>query len=270
MPKNAIVIGMPRSGTSMVTNIFAQSGFFAAEDEANDLRAADEFNPSGYWEAEDLIHANNEIFNAVGYAPHNTWLKEPISKMQAKNISQLTPSEDHIQLVKKYNNAQPWVWKDPRLCYTIGYWWPLLDHSNTRVIFLKRDPKQIYSSFLRLNWRDNGSEAHEDVMKRIEDHLSNAAESIAQLSIPHIEVNYSDFGERAKQTSNKVGEFFEIDLSSNDLGFDNKLNTSGFRGSVMKTVVRIGDILPDPIRNILKKLTPEFLLRIIFPHRYKN
>jgi len=270
MPKNAIVIGMPRSGTSMLTNIFAQSGFFAAEDEANDLRAADEFNPSGYWEAEDLINANNEIFNAVGYEPHNTWLKEPISKTQARNILQLTASKEHIQLVKKYNSTQPWVWKDPRLCYTIGYWWPLLDHSNTRVIFLKRDPKQIYSSFIRLNWRERGQDGLDDVMKRIDDHLSNAEESIIRFSIPHIEVNYSDFGVHAERISNKIGEFFEINLSSSDLGFDTKLNTSGFRGSVMKLVVKFGDLLPDSLRNALKILTPKFLLRLIFPHRYKN
>ena len=59
MTYNAIVIGMPRSGTSMVTNIFAKSGFFLAEDESNELRAGDEFNPSGYWEAQDLISAND-------------------------------------------------------------------------------------------------------------------------------------------------------------------------------------------------------------------
>ena len=261
---------MPRSGTSMVTNIFAQSGFFAAEDESNDLRAGDEFNPSGYWEAEDLINANDEIFTAVGYAPHNTWLEEPISFIQAEEILQLTPTEEHIQLVKKYNSRQPWVWKDPRLCYTIGYWWPLLDHRNTQIIFLKREPKQIYSSFLRLNWRDSGQEGLDDVMKRIDDHLSNAEASIARYSIPHIVVNYSDFGDYAEQTSIKIGDFFEIDLDSKDLGFDNKLNTSGFRGAVMKTVVKFGDLLPYSARNLLKKMAPKFLLKIIFPHRYTN
>jgi len=270
MKKNAIVVGMPRSGTSMVTNIFAQSGYFAVEDESSDLRAGDEFNPSGYWEAQDLIDANVEIFGAVGYSPHNTWLKEAITTEQAEQILQLTPTEKHIQLVKKYNSHKPWVWKDPRLCYTIGYWWPLLDHTNTRVIFLKRDSKEIYSSFLRLNWRTSGQEGRDDVMQRINHHISNAADSIARFKIPHIEVSYSDFAEQPEDTSKKIGEFFDIDLNVDALGFDKKLNTSGLRGAIMKIAMKTGGLLPDSLKMMIKNMLPKFLLKAIFPHRYSK
>lgn len=268
MQKNAIIVGMPRSGTSMVTNIFAKAGFFVAENIENEVRAGDEFNPSGYWEAQDLIKANDEIFNMVGYSPDNTWLEEPISSEQAQGICRLSPSDEHRSLVEKYDKKHPWVWKDPRLCYTIGYWWPLLDRNNTRVIFLKRDHEEILNSFLRLNWRTNDPQCRADVLKRIDDHLLTAAESINQHNIPFIEINYSDFRKQPEITSRKISEFFDIKLTVDDLGFNSKLNTSGLRGSLMKVVNKIGDLLPDSLRKFVKKLIPTAILKSIFPHRY--
>ena len=40
--KNTIVIGMPRSGTSMTAAIFARQGYFLAEDTDEELRPGDE------------------------------------------------------------------------------------------------------------------------------------------------------------------------------------------------------------------------------------
>jgi len=268
MPKDAIIIGMPRSGTSMVTSIFAKNGFFLAENESKELRAGDEFNPSGYWEAQDLIDANDEILSRAGYKPDNTWLYEPIKQEMAKKILELSPTAEHRRLVEKYNNYHPWVWKDPRLCYTIGYWWPLLHRENTRIILLKRDSNEIYNSFVRLKWRENNASSKKDVFQRIQDHLESAKIAIEKYNIPVLEVSYSDFGTQAKETSQRVSEFFGISLETDDLGFDTSLNTSNLRGRVMKIADAIADFLPDTLRKFIKKMIPKFLLKIIFPNRY--
>ena len=62
MPRNIIVVGTPRSGTSLAASIFARLGHFVADDEAAQLRDPDHFNPGGYWEAEPLIEANASLF----------------------------------------------------------------------------------------------------------------------------------------------------------------------------------------------------------------
>lgn len=174
MPKNVLIVGMPRSGTSMTASIFASNGYFVAEDSKNELRPGDEYNPSGYWEAEDLIKCNAEIFNAAGFHHDNTWLYNSIDDEQAASILTLEPLPEHEHLVDKFNKQGPWLWKDPRLCYTLGYWWPLLNHETTSVLLLKREPKEIYNSFIRLKWRSTSQQDKKDVILRIQKHMDAA------------------------------------------------------------------------------------------------
>ncbi|MEJ2363028.1 MAG: hypothetical protein P8Z75_16755 [Gammaproteobacteria bacterium] len=51
MAFNTIVVGMPRSGTSMTAAIFARAGYYVSGDDEKQLRIGDEYNPDGYWEA---------------------------------------------------------------------------------------------------------------------------------------------------------------------------------------------------------------------------
>ena len=268
MSKNAIIVGMPRSGTSMTTNIFANCGYFIAENESKDLRSGDEFNPSGYWEAEPLIKANAEIFSSAGYPHDNTWLYDRISSQQKHKIHELEQTDNHKSLVDIYNTNSPWVWKDPRLCYTIGYWWSLMDKDTTRVLLLKRDHEEIYNSFIRLKWRKTSTDSKTDVFKRINDHICAAEEALKKYDIPHITVNYADFKTDPEKTAELISNFFDLNLSSEDLGFKQNLNTSSLQGKLIKLSDSLGNILPDPIRKLIKKLIPGFLWKLIYPHRY--
>ena len=270
MPKNVIVVGMPRSGTSMTAAIFTRSGYFAAEDESTQLRGKDEYNPGGYWEAEPLINANADIFKRAGYSFDNTWLYDQISDDQVESIFNLEQSQEHIDLVKKYNLNKPWMWKDPRLCYTLGYWWPVMDKKSTCVLLLKRDPHEIYQSFLRLEWRSSSAESRRDVYDRIVRHIDSAEHAIRKFDIPYIEVNYSDYKNDPDTTAKRLSEFFEIEIGSDDLGYDKKLNTSGIRGASMRAINKFGDLLPDRVRKFIKALVPVFILKVLFPNRYSG
>ena len=268
MSKNVLVVGMPRSGTSMTTSIFARNGYFVSEDEKNELRSGDEFNPSGYWEAEPLIKCNAEILKSTGFQHDNTWLYEAITDKQTSAIYNIEPLNDHIQLIKDYDKKSPWVWKDPRLCYTLAYWWPLLDQENTLVLLLKRDPKEIYQSFLRLKWRTTSPKDKADVLLRIKGHLDAAQVAINKYNIPHITIFYSDFKTNPNETAKKINDFFGLNLIDNDLGFNYKLNNSSFRGKINRYTDTIGDFLPPKIRSKVKKIIPIFIWKLINPHRY--
>lgn len=267
MAKNAIIVGMPRSGTSMTAAIFARKGYFVAEDEKAQLRQGDEYNPSGYWEAEPLIQANAQVFNAVGFEHDNTWLYDAIEPQQALDILKLGNRSEHAALVERYQQHQPWVWKDPRLCYTIGYWWQYMDPQTTRVLLLRRNPKEIYQSFLRVKWRQPLRQDRKDTFNRVEDHINAAQHALDALSIPHIVVNYADFANDADATAKKISEFFEFDLTAQEMGFSKKLNNSRLLGKLSTFVDRIGDRIPDGLRKKLKSLMPKALLKFIFPHR---
>ncbi len=267
-PKNVLIVGMPRSGTSMTASIFTRSNYFVADDKDSDLRSGDEFNPSGYWEAKPLIQCNAEILNNAGFAHDNTWLFDPITKKQTETITQLSPSKKHQQLVENFNQHSPWMWKDPRLCYTLGYWWPLLNPETTRVLLLKRNSNEIYQSFLRLKWRAATPQSKIDVINRTKAHISTAEEAIKHYNIPYIEINYSDYKNNPDETAKKLSHFFNIDISTQDLGYNHKLNNQSLHGTILRIATRLSDILPDNIRANIIKLIPKFILKFIQPHRY--
>jgi len=266
--KNVLVVGMPRSGTSMTASIFTRQGYFVAEDESQELREGDEYNPSGYWEAESLIKSNAEIFKAAGYNHDNTWLFDPITNAQVSKISSLPPQQQHQALIEKFENNTPWIWKDPRLCYTLDYWWPLLNPETTRVLLLKRTPSEIYSSFLRVKWRTASSTNKQDVFERVEHHIAAAQRSIEKYNIPHVVINYSDYKKYPVDTINKLNKTFNIQIQTQDIGYDHKLNNQSFNGIILRITNGIGDILPANIRTMIKKIIPTFVWKIINPNRY--
>lgn len=268
MPKNILIVGMPRSGTSMTASIFTRSDYFVADNTENDLRSGDEFNPSGYWEAKPLIQSNAEIFTAAGYTPDNTWLFDSITSKQAATIFELHPTDKHKELVANFNQHSPWMWKDPRLCYTLGYWWPLLNPETTRVLLLKRNSNEIYQSFLKLKWRNASKESQADVEQRIHNHLSSAEKAIKKYNIPYIEINYSDYKNFPEETAEKISTFFDIDIGASDLGYNHKLNNQSLHGSIQRLTNKISEILPNSMRKTIIKLIPKFILKLIQPHRY--
>lgn len=267
MPKNVLVVGMPRSGTSMAANIFAIKGYFVAK-EAEELRPGDEFNPAGYWEANSLIEANVEVFQAAGYTQHNTWMFEPISEQQAARIADIERLPKHRELVESYNANAPWVWKDPRLCYTLGYWWPLLDPATTAVVLLTRNADHIFQSFLRVGWRKDAAE-RDEVAQRVRAHIAAADHAITRFAIPHLKIDYDEFAKHPDETARWLTELCGTEIHAADLAFDGKLNHSSLKGGMIARLERCALWLPASWRSFIKKRMPKSVLNTLFPGRAK-
>ena len=267
MTKNAIIVGMPRSGTSLISSIFSRRGFFVADDEAKNLRDGDSFNPSGYFESEGLIDANTNVLARAGFEHHNTWMFDGISDGQAAAIDNLERLENDRQFLAEFDDRLPWMWKDPRLCYTLSYWWPMIDASNTRVVLVRRNPDQIWKSFLRLGWRDESEENRQEVNGRIEHHLSAAENAIDKYDIPFIEIDYDEFSTNIESVVEKINRGFNLNLEVVDLGFDPKLNHSGFRGSIEIWLEKILEKIPSNWKARAKSVVPMPIQRALFPSR---
>ena len=265
--KNVLIVGMARSGTSMTSAIFARNNYYVAENQSKDLREADEYNPSGYWEAAELIKCNEEVFSAVGFKHGNTWIETAISSDQANSISNLASFPAHKNIIEKYDEHSPWIWKDPRLCYTLGYWWPLLNPDTTGVLLLKRDPLEIYNSFVRLKWRTRSQADKQETLERIQNHINFAEQAIKKFNIPHVCINYADFEKKPVETVAAINRIFNTDIKPEDLGYNKKYNTSNFRGKILKIVDYIGDSIPDHIRKKIKKMIPKKIWKALNPNR---
>ena len=262
--RNVLVVGMPRSGTSMTAYVFARQGYFVAESPEEDLRPGDAFNPTGYWEPRPVIDANADLFGAVGYPHNNTWLYDPISTDQVDAIAALPARDRHRALVRRYDAHPPWIWKDPRLCYTLAYWWPLMNPATTAVLLIRRDPEEILQSFVRLGWRD-GDAARAEVTACVQSHLGAAERAIERLRIPHLAVDYADFETRPAETAARISAFFGVRVRAEDLGYRHVLNHSHGFGWLSGCAMRVANQMPGGVRRLVKRVLPAAVLNRVFP-----
>jgi hypothetical protein len=156
------------------------------------------------------------------------------------------------------------MWKDPRLCYTLAYWWPLMNSATTAVLLIRRDPEEILQSFLRLGWRD-GEAARTEVTARAHSHLGSAERAIERLHIPHLSVDYADFEARPAQTAARISAFFGVRVRAEDLGFRRVLNHSHGLGWLTGCAMRVANRLPGGVRRLAKRLLPAGVLNRVFP-----
>ena len=256
MAKNIIILGMARSGTSLAASIFANKGYFVTATKDTDLQVADLYNPSGYWEANSLIEENKNILKMAGYNYDNTWFQEPISDHQSAMIHQLEAKNEHKNFVKQYNCNSPWLWKDPRLCHTLAYWWPLVDHENTRVLLVTRHHQEIINSFKRVanDWQTTIKLDSGHINERINQHIALARQTLKKYRIPYIEIDYSDYRKRPVYTAKILSQFFDIKLTADDLGYQNKSNHSSIQGQILYRINRYSTY----IKKSLKALLIEF------------
>jgi len=247
--------------------MFAKKGYFVADNPDSELEGPNKFNPGGYWEPAKLVDSNVEILRAVGFEDHNTWTRNKIRPDQEKAIYTLQTRDTHAALLNLYQDNQPWVWKDPRFCYTLGYWWPLVNPETTGVLLLIRNPKEILRSFMRIKWRKDVAQDKDEFVRRINGHIDAARACIKRLDIPHIEIDYSDYSSRPTETAEKIGQFFSINLTANDLGYNEKYNHSGSSGYLEYYAEKMVSTIPESLRRFLKKITPDFLIRALLPSR---
>lgn len=264
VPKNAIVLGMARSGTSLTASIFVRKGYFGGES----FPEPDRLNPTGYFEAEELLNRNSDLIRSTGFPHDNSWVYGPMSAEQLHRLENLVLGEEEREFVSRFEQKSPWVWKDPRLCLLLRAWWPLLDASRTAVLLVERDRDAIFDSFVRTGWRSPTRESRLETYERIRLHIDSAKRAISDLRIPAVIINYDDFAKDPEGTVRRISDVFGVTLTVDELGYAKELNHDSRKGRFGTRIDRIATSLPVPVRRLIKLLTPSTLLRSLYPERY--
>jgi GT2 family glycosyltransferase len=139
-----IVLGMHRSGTSMISGLLELMGCFFADEPLKMSPATD--NPKGFWERNDIKELNDYI---LASAKGNWW------DVDALDFSFISPQESefirkHIKkIIAEMNPYQPWFIKDPRICLTLQFWIEQLE--NPVFVHVLRHPLHIARSLQKRN-----------------------------------------------------------------------------------------------------------------------
>ncbi|MDY6973025.1 MAG: sulfotransferase [Thermodesulfobacteriota bacterium] len=136
-----LVLGMHRSGTSLMANLLHHMGVDMGPN--NDIKAPD--NPRGYYEDMAFVRTNDYILKLAG----GSWYNPPTTD----NIRQAgeTPlMQRHIRsLLNAKSNGASWGWKDPRTVLTGAIYLQFLE--NPYLICTHRNPLAVASSLFKRN-----------------------------------------------------------------------------------------------------------------------
>lgn len=133
------VLGMHRSGTSLVAGLLANSGATAGSESS--LLPGDRRNATGYYEQRDVVALNDDILAYAGAC----WWAPPDSSIIARS-EWVTRARETAETVGIMGRERPLaVFKDPRISFT----WPVWTHALRRNIFpliVVRHPLEVARS----------------------------------------------------------------------------------------------------------------------------
>ncbi len=139
-----LILGMHRSGTSMITRLINMMGAYFAPEGAS--IGFDHDNPKGFWERKDALAINDALLKRqhCEWSQIAPWQSENVTLENAPKLKQAIRA-----LVLNLDAHRPWVLKDPRLCLTLPYWTPYLEVPVAVVVY--RDPLEISQSLFTRN-----------------------------------------------------------------------------------------------------------------------
>ena len=131
------IIGMHRSGTSMVTNWLYSCGLNIG----TDLLRGDYTNKKGHFEDLDFLNLHKQILEESGTHSSGLFLQEvpSLTHLQKEKIRELIKS--------KNADSHQWAWKDPRTCLFLDTYSDLIPDLKSLVIL--RNYKTVIQSLLK-------------------------------------------------------------------------------------------------------------------------
>lgn len=216
-PKNIVlVVGMHRSGTSAITGIIADLGFFPG----TKLLAPTQFNSKGFFEDKDINFLNDKILADYGFKWFN--YNGEILHFSGDSYPVLTRIL-WVKFIRKKNI----VIKDPRLAITFDLFYKRICKMGWRckVIRVKRDADAILSSLLSRNdflEADKVKNLILDYENSLNNHLANKN---------YHQVAFDEVLKNKDRALEQMADYLQVQLtkdnySRTNLFLDHKLKTS--------------------------------------------
>lgn len=196
-----IIIGMHRSGTSLLARALERAGIF--------MGVVKDHN----FEAMHFLSLNQQILWAAGA----DWLHPQIPGPEHwKHPSPQALHREHFKVNYRLDrwklqlSAPPWGWKEPRNTFTLPLWLHLFPQA--RVIHLVRDQEEVVSSLQRRNKRPGEVHTPElesaDFCRELRSQYVETARSYqSQLGERYLELDYQDLRQAPGQMCARLEQF---------------------------------------------------------------
>jgi glycosyltransferase involved in cell wall biosynthesis len=147
-----VVLGMARTGSSALTRLLNLLGVDLGPEEGL-VAPVEHINAKGFYEHRAIMQLNDELLSRLG----GSWHDPPLLAPGWAEDPRLDDLRDQAQelLAQSFTTSGPWGFKDPRTCFTLPFWRPLI--GDARLILCHRNPLEVAGSLER---RDGLRVAH--------------------------------------------------------------------------------------------------------------
>jgi hypothetical protein len=214
--KIIVVLGMDRSGTSLLANVLQALGGNLGDD----LMSLNEYNARGYFESNKIVALHNKILDTLGLSwstpkfltqIQEDWWRQPA----------FVPLRDQLTtfLQLQLSGEKPFVFKDPRTARLLPLWNDIfadLDVEPAYVLAV-RHPKEVAQSLHR---RDAIGPRLAEILwlERYVDSLVYARDRIIAI------VNFDDWFEAPGKTARKLAAKLGLSLSGGSSDLDRTIS----------------------------------------------
>jgi sulfotransferase family protein len=138
------IIGMHRSGTSMVANLLQLCGLSLGPEQK--LMGPSTSNPKGHFEHSGFLKINEALFRHLG----GSWDNPPELKPGWEGNAALDAIvRDAEALVKNFADHSHWGWKEPRTTILVPFWKRVIP--DLRFVICIRNPIEVARSVAKRN-----------------------------------------------------------------------------------------------------------------------
>jgi len=144
------IIGMHRSGTSMVARLLHLCGLYLGPEDQ--LVPPGDGNPTGFWENRAMDEVNEAVLAHLSGGWDFLLPPMPVGWEADPGLERLRHRA--AEIIKSLSRKEPWGWKDPRASITLPFWKALIP--DLKIVVCLRDPVEVVRS---LHKRVGGTDA---------------------------------------------------------------------------------------------------------------
>jgi len=206
--KTVIVLGMHRSGTSMISGVLEKLGV----DMVKRGLSKNVGNPLGYFEDEGFYNLNERILKIAGGSWYDVPDKDELEFIREKD-SKIDLSVTNLI---KNRESELWGFKDPRTCITIDFYLPHL--KNPYFIVTHRNKEDIVKSFKK---RDGTNEfGDEELVDTYRERIDSFFKEHPNLN--RLDIDFEKAIDEPKKTVKRIAKFLKIKKNKDAINFIKK------------------------------------------------
>ena len=200
--KNIIVLTHGWTGSSVFSGLLGQAGFWLGADTV----AKPDYNTH---ENVDLVSHNNRLLQLLSPSLNHEHRFEPSDVQEIAVRARTLDLTPYREFVTSCDAHRPWVWKDPRLTWTIRIWAEVLDLQQTAFLVLTRDPLQAWVS---ANQRRH-IQSHEFTRQYNGGITACNLQFLTERNLPHLALSFEDLLLQPEATLERMNKAYGLALT---------------------------------------------------------